>query len=136
MPASETSESRRGEIAAIALGTALFVWLAGALSPALRLAENWLADLARVALAPAPPLSSNLILVTITEDTLAALPYRSPVNRHLLAEAVEAITQAGAKGLALDILFDQPTEAEADARLLGALGRAAERMPVVTAYAR
>ncbi|MBI4970120.1 MAG: adenylate/guanylate cyclase domain-containing protein [Rhodospirillales bacterium] len=136
MAASEASESRRGEIAAIALGTALFVWLAGALSPALRLAENWLADLARVALAPAPPLSSDLVLVTITEDTLAALPYRSPVNRRLLAEAVEAIARAGAKGLALDILFDQPTEAEADARLSSALRRAAARMPVVTAYAR
>ncbi|TAN46729.1 MAG: CHASE2 domain-containing protein, partial [Rhodospirillales bacterium] len=135
MTSRASTQNKRGDVIAISLGTALFVWIAGSLLPALRMAENWVSDLTRATLAPAPPFSPNIALVTITEETLATFPYRSPVNRNMLAEAVDKIAQSGAKGLAFDILFDQPTEAAADERLYIALRRAAQRMPVVVAFA-
>jgi adenylate cyclase len=132
----DASTSPKGSgIWAISVGTALAVWLGGALFPALRLAENWVSDQLRLTLAPTPPLAANIALVTITEETLAKLPYRSPVNRHMLADAVDKIRQSGAKGLALDILFDQPTEPEADQRLYTSLRQAARGMKVVAAFA-
>lgn len=117
------------------IAAAAVAWIAAAALPALRLAENWIADLGRIAIAPAPAPSSNIILVTITEDTLATLPYRSPVNRVLLAEIVEKVAAAGGVGLGLDILFDQPTENDADQRLYDTLRTVAKRIPLVVASA-
>ncbi|MBF0168571.1 MAG: adenylate/guanylate cyclase domain-containing protein [Alphaproteobacteria bacterium] len=125
----------RGDIWALSLGTALLIWLAGALIPALRMAENGVADWVRVSYAPAPPMSKDIALVTITEETLGKMPFRSPVNRDMLADAVDKIAASKAKGLAFDILFDQPTEPEADQRLYASLRKAAQTMPVVAAYA-
>ena len=103
--------------------------------PALRLAENWITDLGRIAIAPAPGPAPNIVLVTITEETLATLPYRSPVSRLLLVEVVEKVAAAGGKGLALDILFDQPTEMEADRILRETLLATAKKIPLVVASA-
>lgn len=125
--------SRQFWLAGLAAG--VLAWGAAATVPALRLADNWLGDLARIFLAPTPPDLTDIVIVAITEDTLATLPYRSPVNRNLLADIVEKATAARAAGLAIDILFDQPTEESADGRLREALVGAARVMPVVLAYA-
>jgi class 3 adenylate cyclase len=136
-PALDTLPERSGrrDTWLAALTAAAIAWFAAAAVPALRLADNWITDLGRIALAPAPGPPSQIVLVTITEDTLATLPYRSPVNRVLLAEIVDKAAAAGARGLGLDILFDQPTEPAADRRLSDALRAAARTMPLVVAAA-
>ena len=114
---------------------ATLAWLAASIFPALRLAENWLSDAGRISIAPAPDVPKDIVLVTITEETLATLPYRSPINRNLLADIVDKAVSARAAGLAIDILFDQPTEEAADLRLRASLQAAAQTMPVSLAYA-
>jgi class 3 adenylate cyclase/CHASE2 domain-containing sensor protein len=67
------------------------------------------------------PQTHNIVLVLVTEDTLALFPYRSPVDRGLLADLVQTLYAAGARAIGLDILFDQPSEAGKDERLLALL---------------
>jgi class 3 adenylate cyclase/CHASE2 domain-containing sensor protein len=101
-------------VAALALG--LVRWF-----PPLSLADGLLADLAISRLSPPEPQDQDIVLVVITEDTLAALPYRSPLDRSLLAGLVEQARQAGARAVGLDVLVDQPTEPAKDEALHRAL---------------
>nr|WP_294526692.1 CHASE2 domain-containing protein [uncultured Rhodopila sp.] len=71
----------------------------------------------------------GVIVVGITEETLAALPYRSPVDRLFLADLVDTLARKGVAAIGLDILLDRPTEAAKDAALRRALTRA--DIPVV-----
>lgn len=131
-----TSESAKyRETCFVGLAAGILAWLAVMTLPALRLAENWVTDLGRIAVAPVPGPATDIVLVTITEETLATLPYRSPVNRLLLVEVVEKVVAAGGKGLALDVLLDQPTEKEADRNLREALHATAKKIPLVVASA-
>ena len=52
----------------------------------------------------------DIVLVEITEETLAALPYRSPIDRQFLAELISAIDAGAPKVIGLDILMDGPSE--------------------------
>lgn len=79
--------------------------------------EQRLADIRTGALQQALPPSDRVAVVAIDEATLATLPYRSPVDRALLAELIEAAEAKGARAIAVDVLVDQPTEAAKDARL-------------------
>ena len=97
-------------------------------------AEDRLADLRAAAFAPhLPAQHPRVALVLVTEDTLAELPYRSPVDRALLAAAVNALAGLGVAGLGIDILFDRASEPEKDAVLVAALK--AFPAPVVLASA-
>lgn len=119
-------------LVATALGIAMLAWLLVERGP-LRQAENWVADL-RVALAtPRQPPRDDVVLLTITEDTLRLFPYRSPVNRVFLAGLVAELNRKGARAIGLDILFDRPTEPAADRALAQALHDSAA--PVLVAYA-
>lgn len=71
----------------------------------------------------------RVAIVLIREDTLADLPYISPVDRTLLARIVTAIDTLGARAIGIDVLFDQATEPEKDRGLLAAL--AARRAEIV-----
>ncbi len=105
---------------AMPLTVAVLGWLLVAQGP-LRYVENWFGDL-RIALATpreSPP--PDILVLTITDDTLSGFPYRSPVNRAFLAELVELLSDRGARAIGLDILFDQPTEPAADQALAQAL---------------
>ncbi len=101
--------------AVLAFGLAKFVAPVGEL-------EVRLADRLRIALAPPTPAQDPRIsMIALDEATMAGLPYRSPVDRGLLAEIVRLLDAAGARAIGLDVLLDQPTEAEKDARLAEAL---------------
>ena len=79
--------------------------------------EKKLADIRVAALeAPKPP-SPDIIVIAIDEDTLAKLPYRSPIDRDLISSLIEHIDGAGAKAIGVDVLVDQPSEAAKDDRL-------------------
>jgi class 3 adenylate cyclase/CHASE2 domain-containing sensor protein len=79
--------------------------------------ETKLADIRVAALQPPLPPSDQLVVIALDEATLARLPYRSPIDRGLLADLLEAVAKKGARAIALDILIDQPTEPDKDARL-------------------
>ncbi len=95
--------------------------------------EKWLSDLRVAALTPPTPQRSDIVLLTITEETLTQFPYRSPIDRSFLAEVVEHLDGAGARAIGLDILIDQPTEPEKDARLAQAVAKA--QIPVIIGWA-
>ena len=99
-----------------ALGIAMLAWLLVAQGP-LRLAENWVSDLRVALMTPRQLPPDDLVLLTITEDTLRLFPYRSPVNRTFLAQAITLLNQKGVRAIGLDILFDRPTEPAAAEQL-------------------
>lgn len=101
--------------------------------PFVQLMENWTVD-ARIAALSAPqPQNDDIIVVTITEDTIATLPYRAPLDRAFLAQVLRHLDAAGVRAIGLDILFDQATEAVKD----DALGETLRDLnaPLITAVA-
>ncbi|MGM0584063.1 MAG: CHASE2 domain-containing protein [Pseudomonadota bacterium] len=84
--------------------------------------EAGLNDRLRVILSPySQEQDPRISVLTITEDTLARFPYRSPVDRGFLAELIGLLGDAGVEAIALDILIDQPTEPEKDEALIQAI---------------
>ena len=75
----------------------------------------------------------DIVIVTITEDTLSGLAYRSPLDRKFLSDLVTHIDQAGPRAIGIDILIDQASEPAKDQRL-GETLRAA-KTPVIMAFA-
>jgi adenylate cyclase len=61
----------------------------------------------------------DITLVTYSDDTLLRLKKRSPLDRATLAKALRAINAMNPKGVAIDILFDQPQDE--DEELIAAL---------------
>ena len=78
------------------------------------------------------PSDPRIVVVAITEDTLKQFPYRSPIDRGFLATLLNRIDSAHPKAIALDILFDQPTEPGKDAAMESAIHTA--KSPLVIAY--
>lgn len=93
--------------------------LAFALVPLLAEFEGRMSDRLRLALSPGPKSQdARISFVAIDEATMATLPYRSPLDRGLLSDVLEALVLGGASVVGLDVLLDQATEPEKDARLL------------------
>jgi class 3 adenylate cyclase/CHASE2 domain-containing sensor protein len=80
-------------------------------------AEKTAADIRMAAFQAPMPQSQDMVIVAITEETLAQFPYRSPVDRAFLASLLTTLEQKGARAIGVDILFDQPTESAKDAVL-------------------
>ncbi|WP_415641684.1 CHASE2 domain-containing protein [Sphingomonas antarctica] len=70
-------------------------------------AERSLYDLRAVATAPRVAQDPRIVLVTYTDETLAATAKRSPLDRAILAKALTALDGMGAKSIGIDILIDQ-----------------------------
>lgn len=104
-------------VAAICLACGSASYFAPRLVPFFAVAEQWLVDLRVALLAPAEPQRSDVVLVTITEETLATLAYRSPVDRAFLADILQWLDDAGVKAIGIDLLFDQATESAKDNQL-------------------
>lgn len=101
--------------------------------PVVRVAENWSRDL-RVATLTAPqPQSKQIVIIAVTEETLAAFPYRSPLDRRFVSDLLRTLEDKGARAIGLDILLDQPSEPDKDVELRETLR--ALSVPVVVASA-
>lgn len=86
--------------------------------------EHWSGDWRSALLADrAQSQHPRIAVVLVDDDTLFGLPYRSPVDRALLARLVAVIDAAGASVIGLDFLFDQSTEPAKDTQLLEQLRR-------------
>ncbi|RVD46345.1 adenylate/guanylate cyclase domain-containing protein [Mesorhizobium sp. M4B.F.Ca.ET.169.01.1.1] len=121
---------RRGGIAASLAYLVLLCISSALVSPPL---ENILRDMMMVSISPFTRAPPNIVVVTITEPTLAKFPYRSPLDRGFLADIVARIESAHPLVVGIDVLFDQPTEPQKDARLATVIETAA--VPVVIASA-
>ena len=75
--------------------------------------------------------SEEVVVVAITEETLAQFPYRSPIDRQFLAELVQTIDSRSPKSIGLDILLDSPSELTKDRQLLDTIDMA--EAPVILA---
>ena len=78
------------------------------------LAENHLTDVRVAMLSPPRPQSQNIAVVLIDDDTLANYPYRSPLDRELIANLLTELEQSSVAGIGLNVLFDRPTEPAKD----------------------
>ena len=92
-------------------------------------AERFYQALAFRLLAPVHPPHPRIALIAITEATLDAFPYRSPVDRGFVAALIETLARAGVSAIGLDLLLDRPTEPDKDAALREAIRR--RDLPVV-----
>lgn len=95
--------------------------------------ENWLLDLRLALTAETVPPDSRIAIVSITEDTLATLTYRHPIDRELLAGILRKADAAGARAIGFDILFDQATDPVKDRAFEEAVTNAS--IPVFIGYA-
>ena len=59
----------------------------------------------------------DIVVLAVTEDTLATLPFRALISRRFLTTVLTTIEQKGVRAVGLDILFDQPTDLAEDAAL-------------------
>ncbi|MBK8175110.1 MAG: adenylate/guanylate cyclase domain-containing protein [Rhodospirillales bacterium] len=107
--------------------------LAVRILPAIATASYWAEDVCIALMSPPQPQHPDIVIVAVTEDTLAALPYRSPLDRDFLAGLIERLEDAGARAIGLDILLDQPTEPEKDAHLSRVIETAP--IPIIAGYA-
>jgi len=122
---NETAEASnrnfRLAIGAVLVGTILLTWAGFRYLPFLILVENFVADLRIATLTPSQPQHPDIVVLTVTEDTLALFPYRSPLDRDILAVTIAKLNAAGARHIGFDILFDQATEPEKDKVLFTAM---------------
>lgn len=100
---------------------------------ALKSLEHWTTDW-RAALFSDRAASQHprLAVVLIDDDTIQGYPYRSPIDRGLLARLVDTLDAAGARVIALDFLFDQPTEPDKDRQLQASIRKAAAKVVLGT----
>ncbi|RKZ35015.1 MAG: hypothetical protein DRQ37_07110, partial [Gammaproteobacteria bacterium] len=117
----------------IAVVIAAMVWLLPRFLPFSQVPENWLADFRQAAFAKVAESNSDIVIVSVTEDTLASFPYRSPLDRKFLAEILDALEAAEVKAVGVDVLFDQPTEENKDRALYQRLRSFSRPLVVVSA---
>ena len=91
-----------------------------------------IADTIRESRTPDP--SDNVVLITITDDSLDLLPhYTSPYDQGKLADVLELVQSTSPKVIGIDLLFDRPTEEEKQRRLQTTIKNS--KTPVVLATA-
>ncbi|WP_406857873.1 adenylate/guanylate cyclase domain-containing protein [Alsobacter sp. KACC 23698] len=125
-PAAELAQARKagGESALrphlLSLAVAAALGLAF-LSEPLRLLDLRLYDLFST-IDPPRPAEPGVVIVAIDEPSFAEVGRRWPWPRSLHGRLVEKLRAAGAKVVALDILFSEPSLAQDDQALAAALG--------------
>jgi class 3 adenylate cyclase len=98
----------------------------------LKSADNFAQDLEIAKETPATAGDDRIRVVAIDEATLSKYPYRSPIDRGLLADLVARLDAAHPRSIGIDLLFDQKTQVEKDTALERELRSA--KSPLVIAY--
>lgn len=101
---------QRALVAAVLLAIATFIAFYSWRLPLLRDAEAALYDIRAANFAPPTDTDKRVTLVVYTADTNRATGQISPVDRTILAKALQQIDQLGAKGVGIDVLFDSPQD--------------------------
>ncbi|MCP4472004.1 MAG: CHASE2 domain-containing protein [Gammaproteobacteria bacterium] len=103
--------------AAIALLSATFTFTVIANLSLAQLAENHFADMQVAMLSLPRPQSEDITIVLIDEKTVMKYPYRSPLDRSLISDLLQALEAKSVAAIGINVLFDRPTEADKDLRL-------------------
>ena len=124
----------RGRLGAAAMPLLVVLAAVGAMAltralPPLAAASRLIDDLLIARLAPAEPQNDAVVIMALSESTLADLACRSPIDRLFLARLIGQLEAKGVRAIGLDILVDAPTLPAADAALRERLRQA--RIPVV-----
>ena len=90
----------------LALLVARFSWT----TPLIQEAERALYDLRASVFAPEVEKDDHIVMVVYNEDTLKLTGQRSPVDRTILAQALETIDAARPRSIGIDILFTMPQD--------------------------
>lgn len=102
---------------AIALLSTAFSLIVVANLSLAQLAENHLADVQVAMLSLPRPQSEDIAIVLIDEKTVMKYPYRSPLDRSLISDLLQALQARSVAAIGINVLFDRPTEAHKDQRL-------------------
>jgi adenylate cyclase len=95
-------------------------------------AELFIRDFETAVLSPPEPQSTDIVIATFTEQTLKQFPYREPVDRKFLADLLRKLEAWKPRVIALDVLFDQPTDPVKDEELRTAIANLS--VPIVVSY--
>ncbi len=90
----------------LALLMARFSWT----TPLIQDAERALYDMRASVFAPEVEKEDRIVMIVYNEDTLKLTGQRSPVDRTILAQALETIDAAKPKSIGIDILFTMPQD--------------------------
>ncbi len=90
----------------LALLMARFSWT----TPLIQDAERALYDMRVSVFAPEVEKEDRIVMIVYNEDTLKLTGQRSPVDRTILAQSLEAIDAANPKSIGIDILFTMPQD--------------------------
>jgi len=94
--------------------------------------NQFVADGEIAAFTPKEPQDPDIVIVAITEDTLAQFPYRAPIDRKFLTDLLTTLAEKSPRAIGVDILFDQPTEPAKDKALKHLLTKL--NVPLLIAY--
>jgi hypothetical protein len=100
--------------------------------PLLRHIEQLSLDFRTAMVSPSEPQDSDIVIVAITDETLARFPYRSPIDRAFLSDLLKELENRGVRAIGLEVLFDQATEQEKDDALRRTIAEL--RVPLVVGY--
>lgn len=95
---------------AIAVLITVVVSIGTKLIPFLSNTESWLSDFRSAAYSPKVPQNKDIVIISVTEETLATLRTRSPIDRKFLMDLLNYLYKVVVKAVGLDILFNQPTD--------------------------
>lgn len=109
--------------AAISTVVAVLTWGAVHWVTMLRVSSEWLGDMQVLLAQPPTAQHPDIVVLAITEDTLALFPFRAPINRRFLAELLATLSTKGIRAVGIDILFDQATNEEDDSALRELMSR-------------
>ena len=119
------------------LSTLLLADLAPRFAPGLLRFEHYMGDVRTALLSDQlPSQHPQVAMVVVTDDTLADYKALLPVDRHLLAQLVDALDAAGAKVIGLDFLFASPVADDNELLLIDAIRRAKAKVVLAAADER
>jgi adenylate cyclase len=117
---------------AIAVLTAGVVTAASDIVSFIHQADQWVRDFELASLAKPEPQSTDITIVTISEQTLKLFAYREPVDRKFLSDLLKKVAEYKPRVIALDVLFDEPSDPAKDDELRSTIANLP--VPLVVSY--
>ncbi|MGH7126458.1 MAG: CHASE2 domain-containing protein, partial [Stellaceae bacterium] len=95
-------------------------------------AEQYVRDFETAWFASSEPQSTDITIVAISEQTLKLFPYREPVDRKFLSDLLTKLAEWKPRAIALDVLFDEPSDPAKDDELRSTIAHLT--VPLVVSY--
>ena len=93
--------------------------------------EHWTGDWRTMFLSDRPrDQHEKVAVILVNEDTVAQYPYRTPIDRGLVARLVTSLDKAGVEAIGIDFLFLKATEPHKERELAAAIKAAKARVVI------